>query len=1293
VADESKEELENKKQQARVEKDINSTLSARDQAYKDSVKYSGEALDISRQITEDVKDQLGMVKAKSEADKGVLSLARQLQKSAALVTTELGNQGMISKQLQSDQNLQNAILTEMAALTKDLSIEEQDRAKYITELLSSQEENYNKIKKLEEEMLLLTDEQKIAQQDKIKRLQDQNAISEESIKNATVEGSIVNENNVRRLVQLEQQNKLTQDLIELRNKELQVQRKIEDTMGVTGALIEGVGGIMQRLGMRSGIFASAMEDAKNAMHEVAEEAVRSGKEYNESAVKLKAMAAGAKKLGAGFAKALFDPLSIILKIADAFFKVDRAATDLQRLTGQNSTALGGMNSKLATTVDFLEVATELTKQTGMNAQNIFSAKVIAGAAELKNTMGLAADEAGGLATIAQTTSGNIDDVTASIVDTTSAFNKSNRSAVSQGQILRDVATAADGIKASFAGNPEALAKAASAARRLGMEIAQVDRIANSLMDFESSIEAELEAQLLTGKNINMAKARELALNNDLAGLGKELFKNSSDIAEFGKMNRIQQEAQAKALGMSRDELGKIAYQRALEKGMTEDQAAAAANVNAEDMKRLAVQDKIQMSLDKLAQAFAPMLDIAAALVDVISLILRPITIGVGYVMKFASAFSDFLTPNIESTDDAFTVFYKKIAAAFFALPKLIAGIGIIALGNSIKNFFSGKGLKFDLFTKLKDKFTGLADTAKEKGKDIAKDLAGDKGKTLKKDAQGKLRDSKGRFAKAPTSDKGKEVLDKTKGKEVLDKTKGADTSKLKDPATPGKNIKEFLTNLAEGLKAMGSTKVLGGALNLIPASIGFITFIPGMVGVKLMEYLDGAKVKENLTNLAEGLKTMGSTKVLGGALNLIAASAGFVAFIPGMVGVKLMEYLAGAKVKENLTSLADGLTSFSNTKITGGALNLIAASAGFVTFIPGMVGAKLLEYLAGAKVKENLTNLAEGLTSFSNTKITGGALNLIAASAGFIAFIPGMVGVKLLEYVNGDKIKTGLEGIATGLESMASLKTLAGAGVLALSALGFIAMLPALPAMALLGLVAPIAAGGLAALGPALGAFGAAATPAIPILLTFAALTLSVGAALMMAAPAFEAFGNIIEKAFTGIAGVITSASNGISTIFDSVTPQGILSLAALGPALISAGAGLTAFSISTLLAGPGLEKLERIAALSDPLSTVGASLTAMAAGIAAMSAAINSLETEKLEEIKDLITTTAFAAPMIAATGAITSLIQGVTGGEGDKSKSDPAMIEKLDAILAAIREGGDVYIDGNKAGQSLMLAANKSS
>ena len=88
-----------------------------------------------------------------------------------------------------------------------------------------------------------------------------------------------------------------------------------------------------------------------------------------------------------------------------------------------------------------------------------------------------------------------------------------------------------------------------------MELGDLDGIASSLLDFESSIGNELEAQLLTGKNINLAKARELALSNDLKGLGQELFENSASLAEFGKMNRIQQEAQAKALGMTRDQLG------------------------------------------------------------------------------------------------------------------------------------------------------------------------------------------------------------------------------------------------------------------------------------------------------------------------------------------------------------------------------------------------------------------------------------------------------------------------------------------------------------------------------------------------------------------------------------------------------------------------------------------------------------------------------------------------------------------------------------------------------------------
>ena len=75
-----------------------------------------------------------------------------------------------------------------------------------------------------------------------------------------------------------------------------------------------------------------------------------------------------------------------------------------------------------------------------------------------------------------------------------------------------------------------------------------------LLDFESSIEAELQAELLLGKDINLEKARQAALNNELATVAKEISKQIGSSADFSKMNRIQQEALAAAVGMNREEL-------------------------------------------------------------------------------------------------------------------------------------------------------------------------------------------------------------------------------------------------------------------------------------------------------------------------------------------------------------------------------------------------------------------------------------------------------------------------------------------------------------------------------------------------------------------------------------------------------------------------------------------------------------------------------------------------------------------------------------------------------------------
>lgn len=396
------------------------------------------------------------------------------------------------------------------------------------------------------------------------------------------------------------------DNLETQKSFLQTQKAIVDSttkqVGLLGKVAEG---LSQIPGLGKVI------NAKGVVEELRKASM--GLDENGNLVKkntngFQLMGVAAGTIGKQLAGGMLNASSIIGVVIKQFFALNKASVELRRLTGDTATSFNVMANGAASAVEILETAAELTKQTGLNAQSAFSQDVIANAADLKVEMGLAANEAGGIAVMAQTSGKSVDGMVDSIVASTSAFNGANRAAVSQGVVLRDVAKASASIKASLASNPVSLANAAAQAKLLATDLAGLDKIAESLLNFESSIEAELEAQLLTGNQINLSKARELALNNDLEGVGKEIFKNTVDIEKFGRMGRLGQEAQAKALGMSRDQLAEIAYQTALNTGMTEEQAAAAANVNAEDMKRIEVQKNFTAALNKVMGALAPILE-------------------------------------------------------------------------------------------------------------------------------------------------------------------------------------------------------------------------------------------------------------------------------------------------------------------------------------------------------------------------------------------------------------------------------------------------------------------------------------------------------------------------------------------------------------------------------------------------------------------------------------------------------------------------------------------------------------
>ena len=107
------------------------------------------------------------------------------------------------------------------------------------------------------------------------------------------------------------------------------------------------------------------------------------------------------------------------------------------------------------------------------------------------------------------------------------------------------------------------------------------------------------------------RARQAALNNDIATLTEEIGNNQAILSAFSSGNRIQQDAIAKSLGMSKDEVAKMILLKQKENGLTDEQAALAAGINIETAKRLDAQASIKKSIEKITSALAPVLAVIA----------------------------------------------------------------------------------------------------------------------------------------------------------------------------------------------------------------------------------------------------------------------------------------------------------------------------------------------------------------------------------------------------------------------------------------------------------------------------------------------------------------------------------------------------------------------------------------------------------------------------------------------------------------------------------------------------------
>ena len=267
-----------------------------------------------------------------------------------------------------------------------------------------------------------------------------------------------------------------------------------------------------------------------------------------------------------------------------------------------------------------EAFTTLASQTGIVSS--FGGDTLVSFTQLTEQLGLGAEQATQLALVSRLQGTSTKSTLENTVATVNAINKQNGVNLSSKEIFNDISSASKAIVVSLGMNPQLLAQAAAEARSLGSTLSEIDQIAESLLNFESSIENELTAELLTGKQLNFEKARLLALNNDLAGVSKELADNEELFSSFANGNRITQQAIADTIGVSRDQMAEMVMQQKFLTLGAQGFTAEYGEQTYQQMLQLSATQKLEASMVKLKTALVdlvtPLIPIIDAFSNVIS---------------------------------------------------------------------------------------------------------------------------------------------------------------------------------------------------------------------------------------------------------------------------------------------------------------------------------------------------------------------------------------------------------------------------------------------------------------------------------------------------------------------------------------------------------------------------------------------------------------------------------------------------------------------------------------------------
>ena len=390
-------------------------------------------------------------------------------------------------------------------------------------------------------------------------------------------------------------NKRNNNLLE---EQFGIIQKQEAKLGVLAKAVEGIGKIP--------ILGQFLESEK-ILTSMREKAAETG------STRFSVMGAGLKEIGKQINENMLDPFVMFAAMLGAGLSVDQRTVELERSLGVSRVEAEGLvknfetlasstNNVSINTLDIEKSFKNLQEQFGTAATTLRN-DIVVEMAELGKLTNMSAESQANFARFANISGKNAAVITEETRQAVVSAEQEKGLRLDINKVLDQAGKINGQIAAQLGGNVTAIAEAVAVAKQFGMELEAVAASGAALLNFEQSIGAELEAELLTGKQINLERARLAALTGDYKTLTKEINANVGDFGDFTKMNVLQQKALAESVGMTADQLSDVLLKNANIAQLAQEARAAGDEDLAKQLEKRSTQEKFNDTILKLKQIF------------------------------------------------------------------------------------------------------------------------------------------------------------------------------------------------------------------------------------------------------------------------------------------------------------------------------------------------------------------------------------------------------------------------------------------------------------------------------------------------------------------------------------------------------------------------------------------------------------------------------------------------------------------------------------------------------------------